>query len=128
MKFAIGILALLVVLGIRQAITDTYVETVATVSAGGPAKCLEVRGSTTLEEDGKTYIIGNLRNNCGRSVGQSTVVFSLEPDSASRTGGRAGGTLYAYVRDLKSGETRRFKTMFPIPKNRPFHFESINAF
>jgi hypothetical protein len=125
MKFLMGILALLVVLGVRQAITDSYVDTVATVSSGGQKTCLEVLGTTTGEEDGKAYVIGNVRNNCSRAVGQTTVVFTVDPESGSRS---SGATLYAYVRDLKPGQTRRFKTMFPIPKNRTYHFEGINAF
>jgi hypothetical protein len=119
MKWTLGgILALLIVLGARQAIQDSYTDTMDAVTKGGPATCLEVRGSTTAEEGGRTYIIGNLRNNCNRAVGQATVVFSVD----------RGGTMYAYVRDLKVGETRRFKTMFPISQNQTYHFESINAF
>ena len=128
MKFVVAILALLVVLGVRQAITDSYAETMATVAKGGPASCLEVRGSTTLEDEGRTYVIGNVRNNCERSVGQVTVVFSLNAPSGAMDARGSTGTVYAYVRDLKVGETRRFKSMFPIPKDRTYHFEKITAF
>src|ERR1041385_3135391 len=99
----------------------------ATVSSGGPASCLEMLGSTTAEENGVTSIVGNVRNNCDRSVGHVTVVFGLEPPNGAR-GSRTGGTFYAYVRDLKPSETRRFKTMFPISKNRTYYFEGINAY
>jgi hypothetical protein len=118
MKFVVGILALLVVLAIRQAIIDSYVDTMATVAKGGPASCLKMLGSTTAEEDGQTSIVGNLRNNCDGQVSQVTVVFTVD----------RGGTAYAYVRDLKPGESRRFKTMFPIPKERTYRFERITAF
>jgi hypothetical protein len=120
MKFIVGILALLVVVGVREWIQESYVTTMATVGSGGPAKCLEVLGSTTAEEDGRTSIIGNVRNNCSRQVGQVTISFKFDAPS--------GAIAYAYVRDLKQGETRRFKSAFPVMKGRTYHFDGINAF
>jgi hypothetical protein len=40
MKFVAGILAILLVIGVRQAIVDTSEDTMTTVAKGGPASCL----------------------------------------------------------------------------------------
>jgi hypothetical protein len=121
MKFAVvGCFAALVVYGVREYIATTYVNTMTTVAKGGAANCLEVLGTTTAQEEGRTSIIGNIRNNCGRPVGQVTVSFKFDPPSRA--------IAYAYVHNLRAGETRRFKSAFPVPNNTTYRFEGINAF
>jgi hypothetical protein len=53
-------------------------------------------------------------------VGQVTISFKFDAPS--------GAIAYAYVRDLKQGETRRFKSAFPVMKGRTYHFDGITAF
>jgi hypothetical protein len=129
MKFLAGILAVVAIYGVRQYITDSYTTTMAAVAKGGPASCLQMLGSTTAEEDGRTYLVGSIRNNCERRVGQVTVVFSMEhAGSSTRDTWNPSSTVYAYVRDIDRGETRRFKSAFSVPNDRTFRFDRINAF
>ena len=119
MKVGMGILALLIVLGAREWIRESYVATMATVATGGQSGCLQMLGSTTGEEDGRTAIVGNIRNNCGRKVPHATITFKLVP---------SGAVVSAHASDLKAGETRRFKTGMILSRNTIYRFDSISAF
>jgi len=82
---------------------------------------------TRPEEEGRTYIIGSVRNNCTRDFGQVTINFKLD-----RTPGPGGdlpqAIIYAYTRDVNAGETRRFKSFLPIPKRATYRFEGFSAY
>jgi len=50
---------------------------VSMITSKGP-DCLELLGNTTSEEEGTTYIVGSIKNNCDRSFGQVTILFNLD--------------------------------------------------
>ena len=122
MKVALGIVALLIVVGAREWIQEAFVTTITTAAKGGQSACVQMLGSTSSEEDGRTFIVGNVRSNCERSVSSVTLVFKVD------NGRDSEGVAYAYARDLKPGETRRFKSAVTIPKGGTFRFDRINAF
>lgn len=121
-----GCVALLIFLGFRSYVQRAF-ETSVTSAARGTSGCLVMKGSTTNEQDSHTYIVGSIQNTCERKISQATVVFKL-----AKRGGSMDDTseaiVYAYVRDLGHGETKKFKSAFSIPKDAVFHFDRINGF
>ncbi len=126
MKEVLGVVAVaLVLLYIRS----IYQGTTSAVTQGGDTSCLKVLGSTTSEQDGGTYIVGSVRNECGRNYPSVTVVFKLDASGPeAKTFRSPGAYAQAYIRDLKPSEMKRFKTALPIPKNGLYHFDKITAF
>jgi hypothetical protein len=89
--------------------------------------CLELAGSTTTEENGQTYIVGSIKNNCDKNYGNVTVSFKI--DSNDNPGGfPQGGMALAYGRDIQSGTTWEFKTQMPIPRGSTYRLDEITAF
>lgn len=127
MKVAGCIFGLLAILGLRAFLQDRYRTVAASVTAGNAASCLTMLGNTTRETGGSTYIVGSIKNDCDRKIGQATIVFKADGSVDSNLG-RREAILYAYERDLEPGETRQFKTMFPIQKNAAYRFDEITAF
>jgi len=72
-------------------------------------------GTTTSEENKRTYIIGTVRNDCDRRFLTVTVTFKVSQQSMS-FGNRNGENtmqdmmISAYGRNLASGESMEFKT------------------
>ena len=121
-----GCVALLIFLGFRTYVNRAF-ETTVTSATRGTTGCLVMKGSTTNEQDSRTYIVGSIQNTCERKISQATVVFKL----AKRAGpmeNMSEAIVYAYVRDLDHGETKKFKSAFPVPKDAIFHFDRINGF
>jgi hypothetical protein len=122
-----NILGLIVVLAIGYYIRGVVWNRVTSSITANNSDCLAVLGSTTTDVDGGTYIVGSVQNNCDRSFGNVTVTFKLD-----RTPGAfesfSGGGAYAYVRDVKAGESKAFKSALPVSKDATFRFDAINAF
>jgi hypothetical protein len=127
MKILVPIIGLFAVFAIRSFLQDRYETAITAVATGNASNCLMMLGSTTREEDRSTHIVGSIRNNCDRKVGQVTIVFKVAGKVDSKFN-QGEAIHYAYVRDLKPGETRAFKTMFSIGKNDTYRFDSITAF
>jgi hypothetical protein len=127
MKIPAGIVALIVILAVRYAAGEWFRNHLVSMTTSNASSCLEILGNTTTEEEGQTFIIGSIKNNCDRSFGQVTILFKLD-----RTGGPMEnlpeGVAYAYGRDVKAGELREFKTALPISKNSTYRFDGINAY
>lgn len=123
MKAVIG---LIVILGIGYAIRTMFQHTMASVTSGSSLDCLAVLGSTTTEDEGRTYIVGSIQNNCDRSFGNVTVLFKVSNPGAS--GSFSEGTAYAYGRNIKAGEVKQFKTTLPVSKDATFRFDGVSAF
>jgi len=118
-----GVVALLV---LRSVLHDGFRQAITTVTRDRSGECLTLVGSTTREDQGRTYIIGSVRNRCDIKFSNVSVAFKLDrPDSKISL---PDAPILAYARDLKPGETREIKTQFPIDKKTTFHFDRINAF
>jgi len=89
--------------------------------------CLEIMGNTTTEENGSTYIVGSVRNNCDRKFGYVTVTFKLDRQPGS-SGAFSETTVSAYSRDIGPGQTKEFKSFAPVSKNSTYRFDAISAF
>jgi hypothetical protein len=126
MKFGlVSIICLIGFFGFRSALSNMFSSTVATATKTG--SCIALTGSTTNEQEGRTYIVGTVRNSCDHTIGSVTVTFKIDPrPGVAETGMEA--IAYAYSRDVKAGETRKFKTMMSVAKDATFHFGGINSF
>ena len=91
------------------------------------AECLEMLGNTTTEEDGITYIVGNVRNNCDRRFGSVTVTFKLDRKPGPKEN-MSEYPISAYARDVEPGQTKQFKTVVPISKDATYRFDAITAY
>src|SRR6185436_18004749 len=69
---------LLVVLAVLYALRGRFRDSIVTMSNVKAPSCLEMVGNTTSEQDGHTYIIGSLRNNCEKTFGHVQVTFTLD--------------------------------------------------
>jgi hypothetical protein len=126
MKLLGGLAGILIVLAVRSALTDKYEKVMTAVVTDRPADCLKMVGSTTREENGRTFIVGTIRNTCERKIGNVTIAFQV--DAADRTAFRTNAPILAYARDVQPGETRTFKTPYAIGRNDTFRFDKITAF
>src|SRR5213595_3619170 len=98
MKVPTGLLVLIAILGVVYAAGGVFKDYIVTNSTGKGPACLEVLGKTT-EDEGRTFIIGNIRNNCTRKFSMVTVLFKLDRmRGASEMLPEA--IAYAYVRDI----------------------------
>jgi len=117
---AVGLLAL------RSLLHDGYRQAITTATTDHTGECLSLVGSTTREEQGRSYIVGSVRNRCEMKFSNVTVAFKLDrPDSKVSL---PDAPILAYAKDLKPGETRDFKTQFPIDRKTTFRFDKITAF
>ena len=121
-----AILCVIAFFVIRALFTSWFQDQLVSNAGSTSASCLAMLGSTTSEENGHTYIIGNIRNNCSRTVGSVTVFFKLDRRGVKET--VQGATVAAYTRDLKVGETRRFKSTMAIGEDSTFRFDTIVAY
>jgi len=126
MKLWGGIVAVLLFLALRWYLNDTYGKVVGAATSNR-AECLSMLGSTTNEKDGGTYIVGSVRNNCDHPILSVTVTFKMQQGYGPNSQWREGNA-YAYVSDVKAGETRKFKSAIPVGKNSIIRFDKIIAY
>jgi len=121
-------LALIAILGAGYAARVWFQNNIVSVVSGGRSSdCLEMAGSTTTEEEGATFIVGSIKNNCDHGFAQVTILFNVDR-APGAFGDLPEGVAYAYSRDVKAGEIRDFKTAVPISKNSTYRFQGINAY
>ena len=120
------IFGLLFILGVRYFVRGVF-QGVVHQATTNSTSCLALLGSTTSEQDGHTYIVGSVRNNCTRQFSSVTVSFKLDrPRGAMQNFSQA--IAYAYTRDLKPSETRSFKSAVPLSKDVTYRFDGFNAY
>lgn len=121
-----GILTLLCLVGLGF-ITRPLFRTFILSAASDKLSCLEVLGNTTTEDNGTTYIIGSVRNNCDRKFSSVTISFKLD-----RTPGpmetMPEASAYAYARDVTPGQTVQFKSAIPVSKNATYRFDRVTGY
>ena len=122
-KIILGLTALGVLIYGLNAWFPKYI---ASKASGKAPACLEMLGSQMSDADAVNYIIGTLRNSCDSKISSATVLFKLER-RAGPMQDMPEAVAYAYVRDLKSGETRQFKTALPVSRETSYRFDGINA-
>jgi len=127
MKVITGFLVVIGIFAVIRVTSGWFLNRVISEATSGTPACLEVLGNTTSEVEGRTYIVGSIRNSCERDYGSVTISFKLD-----RTPGPMGdmpeGVASAYSRNVKAGSTRDFKTTMPISKNATYRFDAINAY
>ena len=121
-----GFLGLVAILAIGYYIRGVVWNRVVSSATAPTSDCLAVLGSTTSEDEGRTYIVGSIQNNCDRNFGNVTVLFKVDNPNAS--GSFSEGVAYAYGRNVKAGEVQQFKSAMPVAKNATFRFDGVNAF
>src|SRR5258707_15767683 len=99
MKFS-TIVVLAVILAAGYFVRSKFPGFIVSRTSSG-ADCLAMMGSTTTEDEGRTYIVGTVKNNCDRSFGQVTISFKLDrsPESAEIL---SPAPVYAYARNVKA--------------------------
>jgi hypothetical protein len=122
-----GIIGLILIVGIGYAIRGIYQHTMDSVTTGSSLDCLAVLGSTTTEDEGRTYIVGSIQNNCDRNFSNVTVLFKVD-STPGAFGSMPASAAYAYGHNVKAGEAQPFKTAMPISRDATFRFDGINAF
>jgi hypothetical protein len=122
-----AILALIVIVAASYWIRTSFEEAVTSITSDKTSSCLSLLGNTTSEENGRTYIVGSLRNNCDRKFSQVTVLFKPGPASVGTTVMPDAGA-YAYTSDVKPGETRTFKSALPVSQDSSYRFDGFNAY
>ena len=125
-KVVAAILGLIGFFALRQFLLHQYRTVITAATTDKAARCLVMLGNTTSEQDGFTFIIGSIRNNCDQKFGSVTITFKLDPPSGS-TAYRTEGIAYAYSRDVQPHETRQFKSAVHI-SNATYRFDAIRAF
>lgn len=121
------ILALIAFAGASYWIRTSFRETMTSLASDKVSSCLALLGNTTSEENGRTYIVGSLRNNCDRSFHQVTVLFKFSRASGKPDFMPDAGA-YAYAGDVKAGETRTFKSALPVSQDTSYRFDGFNAY
>jgi hypothetical protein len=123
---ASGIFLVIAFLVLRYVAGAWFRQTITRV-AKNDTSCLTMLGNTTRDEEQRTYIVGSIRNDCTRRYSQVTVNFKLErPRGPMENMTRA--VAYAYIRDIKPGETREFKSAIPLSKDVVYQYDGINAY
>jgi len=120
-----GIVALILVLAAGYFLRGWFQNYIVSRSSGKGPACLQLLGNTTTEDEGRTYIIGSIKNSCDYSFSTVTVLFKLDRRNGVEL---PDAVAYAYSRDVKPGETRRFKSALPVSKNTTFRFDGMNAY
>jgi hypothetical protein len=127
MKLPAVILAVIAFVAAGYVARGLFRNYLAAYTGGKGPVCLEILGNTTTEDEGRTYIIGSIRNNCSRSFGNVTVLFKLDrtPGGAFELPDAVG---YAYVRDVKASEVREFKSALPVSRDASYRFDGFTAY
>jgi len=121
-----GILTLVFLFALGYVTRHLFRSFITSATSDHAAACLEMLGSTTTEEDGNTYIIGTVRNNCERKFGNVTVTFKLDRQPGPME--NLDAPVSAYARDVGPDQTKQFKTAVPISKNSTYRFDAISAY
>jgi len=127
LKIMGGLLVIVAFFALRPVLSDMFSAGVTKAVSRNPATCMKMLGSTTNEQDGGTYIVGSVRNDCDSTVGSVTVTFKIQMGYGKDSPWHEG-VGYAYVRNIKAGETQRFKSAVPVGKNAIIRFDKIVAF
>ena len=127
MKASGVLLAILAFLGLRWFLQHQYQTVITAATSPGPSSCLTMLGNTTRDEDGRTYIVGAFRNDCGRRVSHVTLIFKAPGPVDSKFNSR-DAFFQAYESDVQPGETRHFKTMFGVGKDTIYRFDRFAAY
>jgi len=125
MKVIACIVGLIALIALRSAVQDGFQRTIVAATSDKASTCLEMLGNTTSIENGQTYIIGDIKNSCNRDFLDVTITFKLSRSSGANF---REGIAYAYSRDVKPGETRRFKSAIPISNDTVYRFDKIRAY
>ena len=147
MKLRTLVLGIIAFLAIRYALREGVRSVLTSATTDHAAKCLVMHGYTTSFQDGSTFIVGSFKNNCDRKFSHVTVAFMLDRSGTSviqmwsplRSGTapkRAPQTaldlppvpIFAYSSDIQPGETRKFKSAFPISEDSTFRFDRISGY
>jgi len=121
-----GILTLVSFLALGYVTRPLFRSFITSATSDHAAACLVLLGSTTTEEDGNTYIIGTVPNNCERKFGNVTVTFKLDRQPGPME--NLDAPVSAYARDVGPDQTKQFKTAVPISKNSTYRFDAISAY
>jgi len=124
--FALGLIAFI---AFRTVVHNTFRKLVtgAATASERRSACIVMAGNTTRDEEGATYIVGQIRNDCDQTINDVTISFQLDPGPESRFN-TSGAYAIAYSRDVRPGETRPFKTVVPIGRKTTYHFSKIRAY
>ena len=122
-----GLLTLVSLFAVGFITRPLFKQFILSATSDKAKECLEMLGSTTTEESGSTYIIGDVRNNCERRFSSVTVSFKLDRQSGPSEN-FPETTIAAYSRDVGPGQTKQFKTVVPISKNSTYRFDAISAY
>jgi hypothetical protein len=128
MRVITGILVVIGIIAVVRITSGWFLgHLVSAATASNAPGCLEVLGNTTSEEEGRTYIVGSIRNSCDRDYGNVTLSFRVDRSSGP-LGDMAEAVAYAYSRNVKARSTREFKTAVTISKNATYRFDGVNAY
>ena len=114
------------ILALRYGLTYVF-HSVQTSVSTNTASCLVMLGNTTRDEQASTYIVGNIRNNCDHKIGHVTISFQVDRPAGSSVG-LSARPVFAYSSEMQPGETREFKTMFPVGRNATYRYDGMTAF
>jgi len=121
----LGLIAFVGIGFVTRGLFQHYI--IAEVTTDHAKSCLELLSNTTTEEEGHTYIIGTIKNNCDRTFSHVTVLFKLD-HGAVPGAFETDAPVYAYGSDVKSGDIRQVKSFNPISSSATYRFDSINAY
>ena len=119
------LLGLVLFLGLRYAFLYG-IQSIVTSASTNRATCLTMLGNTTRDENGASYIVGSIRSDCNRRVDHVTINFKLERSDSSLS--RSDVPVSIYSNDVAPGETRQFKSTFPIGKNAIYRYDGMTAY
>ena len=128
MKVIAAVLGLVTLLAIRSALYNGVQTAVTSATTNKSGQCLVLVGATTSLQDGGTYIVGSIRNQCDRPFLDVTTVFKLDPPMQGPMTHSSGFYSQAYSREVKPHELRKFKSAMPVPADTIFHLDSIRGF
>jgi hypothetical protein len=145
-----GVLCVTTFLGIHYAVNEGVRRVATAAATDQAAACLTMLGSTTTVDNGFTYIIGSIRNDCDRKFDNVTIAFKVDSGSASELtapmmssyGSKTSAPkmptpskmtmpdspILAYAKNIKPGETQKFKSYSHIGKNATVRFDGIKGF
>ncbi|HET8547091.1 MAG TPA: hypothetical protein VFL57_03765 [Bryobacteraceae bacterium] len=123
MKLPANVLAVVAFLAIVYAVSGWVQSYLVSATAARAASCLELLGSTTVEEQGITRIAGSIRNNCGRKYLAVQVSFKLDRTDKS---GLPPAFVFADGHDLAPGAIWEFRTS-PVAKSTAYHVDEISG-
>ena len=119
-------IGMIVALGGAYLLREHFFPAVMSRATRSDSDCVALVGYTTTEEDGRQYVTGSVRNDCGQRVNSVTVLFREDRPGANPD--LPSVSVQAYVRSLKPGEAKDFKSALPIAPDAAISFDRISAF